>query len=174
LDTIKQIIDKFRLTSKRSLGQNYILDQNITNKITKLIEIKNQVILEIGPGPGCLTRSLVDKGAKKIIVVEKDQRCIKALEYQKKYFLEKVTIVNGDFLKKNIFNRIKKEILKYKKKVIVVSNLPYNAAIPILSLLLNNRKFFDKLLLMFQEEQANRIFAKKKTKNYWRTIYPGF
>ena len=168
MDTIKQIIDKFRLTSKRSLGQNYILDQNITNKITKLIEIKNQVILEIGPGPGCLTRSLVDKGAKKIIVVEKDQRCIKALEYQKKYFLEKVTIVNGDFLKKNIFNRIKKEILKYKKKVIVVSNLPYNAAIPILSLLLNNRKFFDKLLLMFQEEQANRIFAKKKTKNYGR------
>ena len=85
MDTIKQIIDKFRLTSKRSLGQNYILDQNITNKITKLIEIKNHVILEIGPGPGCLTRSLVDNGAKKIIVVEKDQRCIKALEYQKKY-----------------------------------------------------------------------------------------
>ena len=168
MDTIKQIIDKFRLTSKRSLGQNYILDQNITNKITKLIEIKNKVILEIGPGPGCLTRSLVDKGAKKIIVVEKDQRCIKALEYQKKYFLEKVTIVNGDYLKKTIFNRIKKEILKYKKKVIVVSNLPYNAAIPILSLLLSNRKFFDKLLLMFQEEQANRIFAKKKTKNYGR------
>ena len=73
MDTIKQIIDKFRLTSKRSLGQNYILDQNITNKITKLIEIKNQVILEIGPGPGCLTRSLVDKGAKKIIVVEMDE-----------------------------------------------------------------------------------------------------
>ena len=168
MDTIKQIINKFRLTTKRSLGQNYILDQNITNKVTNLIEIKNQIVLEIGPGPGCLTRSLIDKGAKRIIAVEKDQKCIDALEYQKKKFFKKLIIIKGDFLKKQIFSKIKKEILKYKKKVIVVSNLPYNAAIPILSLLLNNRKFFDKLLLMFQEEQANRIFAKKKTKNYGR------
>tara|TARA_B100001013_G_scaffold343933_1_gene272780 strand:- start:871 stop:1725 length:855 start_codon:yes stop_codon:yes gene_type:complete len=168
LDTIKQIINRFRLTSKKSLGQNYILDQNITNKITKLIEIKNELVLEIGPGPGCLTRSLLDKGAKKIIAVEKDQRCINALEYQKKYFLKKLIIVKGDCLKKDVFNKIKKEIIKYKQKVIVVSNLPYNSAIPILSLLLKNRKFFSKLLLMFQEEQANRIIAKKKTKNYGR------
>ena len=168
MDTIKQIINKFRLTTKRSLGQNYILDQNITNKVTNLIEIKNQIVLEIGPGPGCLTRSLIDKGAKKIIAVEKDQKCINALEYQKKEFLKKLIIIKGDFLKKKTFSKIKKEILKYKEKVTVISNLPYNSAIPILALLLTNRKFFNKLLLMFQEEQANRIIAKKKTKNYGR------
>ena len=168
MDTIKQIINKFRLTTKRSLGQNYILDQNITNKVTNLIEIKNQIVLEIGPGPGCLTRSLIDKGAKKIIAVEKDQKCINALEYQKKEFFKKLIIIKGDFLKKKTFSKIKKEILKYKEKVTVISNLPYNSAIPILALLLTNRKFFNKLLLMFQEEQANRIIAKKKTKNYGR------
>ena len=168
MDTIKQIINKFRLTTKRSLGQNYILDQNITNKVTNLIEIKNQIVLEIGPGPGCLTRSLIDKGAKKIIAVEKDQKCINALEYQKKKFFKKLIIIKGDFLKKKVFSKIKKEILKYKEKVTVISNLPYNSAIPILALLLTNRKFFNKLLLMFQEEQANRIIAKKKTKNYGR------
>jgi len=168
LDTIKQIINKFRLTTKKSLGQNYILDQNITNKVTNLIEIKNQIVLEIGPGPGCLTRSLIDKGAKKIIAVEKDQKCINALEYQKKEFFKKLIIIKGDFLKKKTFSKIKKEILKYKEKVTVISNLPYNSAIPILALLLTNRKFFNKLLLMFQEEQANRIIAKKKTKNYGR------
>ena len=69
MDTIKQIINKFRLTTKKSLGQNYILDQNITNKVTNLIEIKNQIVLEIGPGPGCLTRSLIDKGAKKVALL---------------------------------------------------------------------------------------------------------
>ena len=168
MDTIKQIINKFRLTTKKSLGQNYILDQNITNKVTNLIEIKNQIVLEIGPGPGCLTRSLIDKGAKKIIAVEKDQKCINALEYQKKEFFKKLIIIKGDFLKKKTFSKIKKEILKYKEKVTVISNLPYNSAIPILALLLTNRKFFNKLLLMFQEEQANRIIAKKKTKNYGR------
>ena len=169
MDTIKQIINKFRLTTKKSLGQNYILDQNITNKVTNLIEIKNQIVLEIGPGPGCLTRSLIDKGAKKIIAVEKDQKCINALEYQKKEFFKKLIIIKGDFLKKKTFSKIKKEILKYKEKVTVISNLPYNSAIPILALLLTNRKFFNKLLLMFQEEQANIIIAKKKTKNYGRS-----
>ena len=168
MDTIKQIINRFRLTTKKSLGQNYILDQNITNKVTNLIEIKNQVVLEIGPGPGCLTRSLIDKGAKKVIAVEKDQKCINALEYQKKEFFKKLIIIKGDFLKKKVFSKIKKEILKYKEKVTVISNLPYNSAIPILALLLTNRKLFNKLLLMFQEEQANRIIAKKKTKNYGR------
>ena len=84
MDTIKQIIDKFNLISKKSLGQNYILDENITNKIVKFVDIKNQIILEIGPGPGCLTRSLINAGAKKIIAVEKDSKCIQALNYQKK------------------------------------------------------------------------------------------
>ena len=66
MDTIKQIIKKFDLSTKKSFGQNYILDQNITDKILKLVNVKNKVILEIGPGPGCLTRSIIEKGAKKL------------------------------------------------------------------------------------------------------------
>ena len=168
MDTIKQIIDKFNLISKKSLGQNYILDENITNKIVKFVDIKNQIILEIGPGPGCLTRSLINAGAKKIIAVEKDSNCIQALNYQKKNFNKKLFIIKGDVLKKDIFKKIQREILNHKEKVFVVSNLPYNIAIIILSKLLANRKLIKEMILMFQEEQANRIVAKKKTKDYGR------
>ena len=65
MDTIKQIINRFGIITKKHLGQNFILDENITNKIVKLTDVKNEIILEIGPGPGCLTRSLVKSGAKK-------------------------------------------------------------------------------------------------------------
>ena len=83
MDTIKQLIDKFNLVSKKSLGQNFILDENITDKIVKLSNIKNKYVLEIGPGPGCLTRSLVKAGVKKVITVEKDLKCVKIINYQK-------------------------------------------------------------------------------------------
>jgi len=168
LDTIKQIIKKFSLNTKKSFGQNYILDQNITDKILKLVNVKNKVILEIGPGPGCLTRSIIKKGAKKIIAVEKDKKSIQALRYQKNIFNNKLYLIEGDFLKKQIFKKVKKEIIKSTGKIYVISNLPYNIAIQILSKLLNQRKMFNKLILMFQKEQANRIIAKKKTKEYGR------
>ena len=84
MDTIKQIIDKFNLVSKKSLGQNFILDENITDKIVRISDVKNKFVLEIGPGPGCLTRSLIKAGAKNIIAVEKDLKCVKIINYQKK------------------------------------------------------------------------------------------
>jgi len=168
VDTIKQIIKKFKLISKKSLGQNFILDENITDKIVGLIDVKNQYVLEIGPGPGCLTRSLVKAGAKKIIAVEKDVKCVKIINYQKKIFLNKVILIEGDILKDNTFVKIIKEVNKYKKKIIVVSNLPYKTAVPILSKILKNRSFFKEMLLMFQKEQAERILSKKNSKNYGR------
>ena len=168
MDTIKEIINRFNLISKKSLGQNYILDENITNKIVKMVNVRNQIVFEIGPGPGCLTRSLINAGVKKIIAVEKDERCIKALKYQNKFFLNKLALIKGDVLKKETFVKIKKEFQKYKRKIFVVSNLPYNIATPILSLIFHNKIFFNDLLLMFQEEQANRIIAERKTKNYGR------
>ena len=79
MDTIKQLIDKFSLISKKSLGQNFILDENVTDKIVRLSNVKNKYILEIGPGPGCLTRSLLKAGVKKVIAVEKDLKCIKII-----------------------------------------------------------------------------------------------
>ena len=168
MDTIKQIIDKFSLITKKSLGQNFILDENITDKIVRLSNIKNKIIVEIGPGPGCLTRSLVKAGAKKIIAVEKDSKCIDIINYQKNIFLNKIVMIKGDFLKENIFKKILKEIDKNKKKVVVISNLPYKTAVPILVKILENRNFFQELILMFQKEVADRILAKKNTKSYGR------
>ena len=168
MDTIKQIINKFNLISKKSLGQNFILDENITDKIVRFSDVKNNFVLEIGPGPGCLTRSLIKAGVKKIIAVEKDSKCVNIINYQKEIFLNKVILIEGDFLKDQIFNKIIKEIRKNKKKIIVISNLPYKTAIPILSKILKNRIFFKKLILMFQKEQGERILAKKNTKSYGR------
>lgn len=168
MDTIKQLINKFSLISKKSLSQNFILDENITDKIVRISNVKNKYILEIGPGPGCLTRSLVKAGVKKIISVEKDLKCIKIINYQKKIFLNKVILIEGDFLKDHIFKKIIKEFKKYKKKVVVFSNLPYKTAIPILAKIFKNRNYFQKLILMFQKEQAERIIAKKNTKSYGR------
>ena len=121
MDTIKQIINKFNLISKKSLGQNFILDENITDKIVRFSDIKGQFVLEIGPGPGCLTRSLIKAGAKKIIAVEKDSKCVDIINYQKKIFLNKVMLIEGDFLKDYVFKKILKEISKHKKKIIIVS-----------------------------------------------------
>ncbi len=168
MDTIKQIIDKFNLISKKSLGQNFILDENITDKIVRTSDVKNHIVLEIGPGPGCLTRSLIKAGVKTIIAVEKDLKCVKIINYQKKLFLNKVILIEGDFLKDHIFKKIVREFKKYKKKVVVFSNLPYKTAIPILAKILRNRNYFQKLILMFQKEQAERIMAKKNTKSYGR------
>ena len=102
MDTIKQIIDKFDLISKKSLGQNFILDENITDKIVRTSDVKNHIILEIGPGPGCLTRSLIKAGVRKIVAVEKDLKCVKIINYQNKLFLNKVIIIEGDFLKEQV------------------------------------------------------------------------
>ena len=168
MDTIKQLIDKFNLISKKSLGQNFILDENITDKIVKLSDIKNQFVLEIGPGPGCLTRSLIKGGAKKIIAIEKDLKCIEIINYQKKIFSNKIRLIEGDILNDCIFKKVLKEIGKCKKKIIIVSNLPYKTSIPILVKILKNRTFFKKLILMFQKEQADRILSKKNKKNYGR------
>ena len=168
MDTVKQIIDKFNLISKKSLGQNFILDENITDKIVRTSDVKNHIVLEIGPGPGCLTRSLIKAGVKNIVAVEKDLKCVKIINYQKKLFLNKVILIEGDFLKDHIFKKIVREFKKHKKKIVVFSNLPYKTAIPILAKIFRNRNYFQKLILMFQKEQAERILAKKNTKSYGR------
>ena len=167
MDTIKQLINKFSLISKKSLSQNFILDENITDKIVRISNVKNKYILEIGPGPGCLTRSLVKAGVKKIISVEKDLKCIKIINYQKKIFLNKVILIEGDFLKDHIFKKIIKEFKKYKKKVVVFSNLPYKTAIPILAKIFKNRNYFQKLILMFQKRTSRKNNCKKKYKKLW-------
>ena len=147
---------------KKSLGQNFLIDKNILEKIINLTNIKNQIILEIGPGTGNLTRFILKNGPKKFIAIEKDKNLASTL---RENFKNKVKIIHDDIL--NI-----DEKLLSKDKVIVFGNLPYNISTEILCkwiINLDNEKFwFHSLILMFQKEVADRIISEFNTSNYGR------
>ena len=147
--------------SKKSLGQNFLIDDTILNKIVELVDLKNKIILEIGPGTGNLTSFILKKKPKKVIVIEKDDNLVLKL---KERFKKKLTIINNDVLNVN-------ENLLFNEKAIVFGNLPYNISTEILSkwiVNLDNRFWFNNLLLMFQKEVADRIIAKFNTSAYGR------
>ena len=149
------------LKPKKSLGQNFLVDDNILDIIANLGNInKNSTILEIGPGTGNLTEKLISKKPKKMILVEKDENLIKNLENK---FNDEVEIINKDFLDLSIIDK------KYRN-LSIFGNLPYNVATEILVKIIKNNEsfYYDKLVFMFQKEVAERIIAKKNTKNYSR------
>ena len=149
------------IKAKKSLGQNFLIDKNIIEKITNSAAIKDKIILEIGPGTGNLTEYILKKNPKKILVIEKDSNL--AVDLKNK-FNKKITIINEDVLKIN-------ETSLFKEKVTVFGNLPYNISTEILSKWIINLKdnfWFDCLVLMFQKEVAERIIADFNTSNYGR------
>ena len=150
------------LRAKKSLGQNFLIEENVLNKIVSLIKIENKSILEIGPGTGNLTSYILKNNPKKLIVIEKDKELIIFL---KKKFEEKIEIINEDILKINEKNLD-------KEKLIVFGNLPYNISTEILTkwiLNLKNKIFwFDSLILMFQKEVAERIISNFNSSKYGR------
>ena len=149
------------IKAKKSLGQNFLIDKNILEKITTITDIKDKIILEIGPGTGNLTSYILKKNPKKIFVIEKDDNL--ALNLKNK-FDNKLTIINEDVLKID-------ENIIFKDKVTVFGNLPYNISTEILSkwiINLNESFWFESLVLMFQKEVADRIIAKFNTSNYGR------
>ena len=149
------------IRAKKSLGQNFLTDRNILEKIVNTTEIKDRTILEVGPGSGNLTSFILKKRPKKVIVIEKDNDLADNLNEN---FKNKLTILNDDIL--NI-----DENLLFNEKVIVFGNLPYNISTEILSKWIVNLKndfWFDGLILMFQKEVADRITAKFNTSTYGR------
>ena len=151
-----------KILPKKSLGQNFLTDTNIINKIIDIGNINEKDnILEVGPGTGNLTREIMKKKPKKIFLIEKDKLLYRNL---KKEFKNKVSIFNEDILKineKNLSN----------KKLIVFGNLPFNISTQILAkwiLNCNSSFWYKKLILMFQKDVAERIIAKTNTKNYGR------
>ena len=150
------------IKAKKSLGQNFLIDKNIINKIIDLVDIKNKNILEIGPGTGSLTLEILKKKPKKIILVEKDNKLVDLL---KEKLNKDIEIINEDVLKIDENNL-------YNQNLIVFGNLPYNVSTEILSkwiLNLNTKKiWFSCLILMFQKEVADRIISKFNTKEYGR------
>ena len=144
------------IRAKKSLGQNFLIDKNILEKITNVTAIENKIILEIGPGTGNLTSYIFKKKPKKFFVVEKDNELAINLENK---FNNKLTIINDDILHIN-------ESILSKDKITVFGNLPYNISTEILSKWIINLKdkfWFDCLVLMFQKEVADRIIAKFNT-----------
>ena len=149
------------IKAKKSLGQNFLTDRNILEKIVNTTEIENKIILEVGPGTGNLTSYILKKNPKKIFVIEKDNDLAKNLSEQ---FKNQLTIINDDVL--NI-----DENLLFDEKVTVFGNLPYNISTEILSRWIINLKdnfWFDHLVLMFQKEVADRIIANFNNSTYGR------
>ena len=149
------------IKAKKSLGQNFLVDNNVLEKIINTTIIKDKLILEVGPGTGNLTSLILKNNPKKLIVIEKDNNLAQILE---KKFKKKLSIINDDVLKINE-NTISKE------KLTVFGNLPYNISTEILSkwiINLKNSFWFDSLILMFQKEVADRIIADFNTSEYGR------
>jgi 16S rRNA (adenine1518-N6/adenine1519-N6)-dimethyltransferase len=149
------------IKAKKSLGQNFLIDSNVIEKILSIVEIKNRNILEVGPGTGNLTSKILEKNPKKIIVIEKDDKLVSLL---KESFGSKIYIINEDILKIN-------ENILANEKLTVFGNLPYNISTEILCkwiLNIEENPWFEYLILMFQKEVADRIIAKINTKNYGR------
>ena len=136
---------------KKSLGQNFLIDKNIINIISEIVDIKNKSILEVGPGTGNLTSSLLKKDPKELIVIEKDKELVSLL---RKEFGNNIKIINDDIL------NIQEDIL-CEKQLLVFGNLPYNISTAILCkwiLNLDDKKiWFKNLILMFQKEVADKI-----------------
>ena len=148
--------------AKKSLGQNFLIDEKILKKITDITDIKDKTILEVGPGTGNLSSFILKENPKKFFVVEKDHRLISNLQ---KKFKNQIKIINEDIL--NIDEK------KFSQdKLIVFGNLPYNISTEILCkwiLNLNDNNFwFENMVLMFQKEVADRIVASVNTSNYGR------
>jgi len=149
------------IKAKKSLGQNFLIDRYILEKIVNVVPIKNKIVLEIGPGTGNLTSFILKNNPEQLFVVEKDNDLATNLD---ETFKDQLTIINDDILNIN-------ENLLFKKKITVFGNLPYNISTEILSKWIVNLKdnfWFDHLVLMFQKEVADRIIAQPNTSTYGR------
>jgi len=168
LPCLKETVEKYGLLAKKSLGQNFLLNMNITEKIIRdslaarhKENFSGEEVIEVGPGPGGLTRAILAKQPRKLTVIEMDKRCLAAMDEIKAASEIPLEIINGDALRYNFGGqdgRIRS----------VVSNLPYNISVPLLVGWLKNMQCFESLTLMFQKEVAERIMAMPGGKSYGR------
>jgi 16S rRNA (adenine1518-N6/adenine1519-N6)-dimethyltransferase len=166
LPPLREVIRRHGLTAKRSLGQNFLLNLNLTARIARAAEpLENITVVEVGPGPGGLTRALLALSARRVVVIERDQRAIAALEEIAARYPGRLDIVAGDALRIDVRGHLGPERAR------VVANLPYNIATALLIEWLTTESWppwYDALVLMFQREVAMRIVAKPGGKAYGR------
>ncbi|MDP2409475.1 MAG: 16S rRNA (adenine(1518)-N(6)/adenine(1519)-N(6))-dimethyltransferase RsmA [Pseudolabrys sp.] len=166
LPPLREVIRAHGLTPKKSLGQNFLHDLNLTARIARAAEpLENITVVEIGPGPGGLTRALLALGARRIVAIERDERAIAALQEIAARYPGRLDIVSGDALTVDIIAHLGPERAR------VVANLPYNIGTALLVQWLTVEPWppwYDSLLLMFQREVAERIVARVGDKAYGR------
>ncbi|MCE8539424.1 16S rRNA (adenine(1518)-N(6)/adenine(1519)-N(6))-dimethyltransferase RsmA [Ruegeria pomeroyi] len=165
LPPLREVIASHQLSARKSLGQNFLLDLNLTAKIARQAgELSECDVLEIGPGPGGLTRGLLAEGARRVLAIEKDPRCLPALAEIAAAYPGRLEVINGDALEIDPLAHLRSPIR-------IAANLPYNVGTELLVRWLTPRDwppFWQSLTLMFQREVAERIVAKPGSKAYGR------
>ena len=165
LPPLREVIAAHGLAAKRSLGQNFLLDLNLTRKIARAAgPLDDSTIYEVGPGPGGLTRALLMEGARRVVAIERDERCLPALEEIAAAFPGRLEIISDDALKID-------ETKHLQAPVRIAANLPYNIGSALLVKWLTSETwppFWQSATLMFQREVAERLVAKPGSKAYGR------
>ncbi|MDX8352110.1 16S rRNA (adenine(1518)-N(6)/adenine(1519)-N(6))-dimethyltransferase RsmA [Cognatiyoonia sp. IB215182] len=165
LPPLREVIATHDLAAKKSLGQNFLLDLNLTAKIARLAgDLRGADVLEVGPGPGGLTRGLLAEGARRVLAVEKDPRCVPALAEIAAAYPGRLEVINDDALEID-------PLMHLTSPIKVAANLPYNVGTELLVRWLTPQDwppFWTSLTLMFQREVAERIVAQPGSKAYGR------
>ena len=165
LPPLRDVIERHGLSARKSLGQNFLLDLNLTSKIARAAgDLTGSDVLEVGPGPGGLTRGLLASGARKVVAVEKDERCLPALAEIAEAYPGRLTVLHGDALDIDLSEHL-------TLPVKIAANLPYNVGTALLTRWLDPPEwppFWSSLTLMFQKEVAERIVARPGSKAYGR------
>ena len=166
LPPLRDVINRHGLDARKALGQNFLLDLNLTQKIARTAgSLEGVTVFEVGPGPGGLTRAILSLGASKVIAVERDARCLPALAEISDYYPGRLEVIEGDALKTDFAT------LASEGPVKIIANLPYNVGTQLLiDWLLPARwpPFWQSLTLMFQKEVGQRIVAREDDNHYGR------
>lgn len=169
LPPLRDVISSFGLDAKKSLGQNFLTDLNLTGKIARSAgDLTNSIVYEVGPGPGALTRALLMNGAHRVVAVEMDPRCIEAQKQIQQAYPGRLEVHEGDALKMDEMELIGDT---QGRDVRIIANLPYNVGTALLVKWLTQEKWlpwYKSMTLMFQKEVGMRIVADKRTKPYGR------
>ena len=157
LPPLREVIARHGLGARHSLGQHFLLDLNLTGRIARAAgDLSRGTTIEIGPGPGGLTRALLAHGAARLIVIERDERCLPALAEIAQAYPGRIEVIAGDALSIDA-GRLGEAPRR------IVANLPYNVATPLLLAWLGAPERFERLVLMFQREVVERLIAKPRS-----------
>ncbi|WP_307233292.1 16S rRNA (adenine(1518)-N(6)/adenine(1519)-N(6))-dimethyltransferase RsmA [Pararhizobium capsulatum] len=167
LPPLRDVISRHGLDARKALGQNFLLDLNLTQKIARTAgPLDGVTVIEVGPGPGGLTRAILSLGAKKVIAIERDSRCLPALAEISDHYPGRLDVIEGDALKVDF-----ETLVTDGSSVRIISNLPYNVGTQLLLnwlLVKSWPPFYQSLTLMFQREVGLRIVAQEDDDHYGR------